>query len=306
MADNDRKNTVETTGHVWDDDLREYNNPLPSWWTYAFYITIVFAVVYWLIYPSWPLATGFLTGVSKIEYVNTGGENESWHWNTRAKLLREMQDAAAEQKTYYDRIAAMSYEAVAKDPELFSFVQSAGKALISDNCAASQQSGGGGKIGLFPNLTDDDWMYGGSHDAIYTTIAHGRQGYMPGFAEALSAAQVDALSSYVLSLSGEPADAALAAQGKTLFHSRAAACYYCHGDNAKGRLDIGSANLTDKIWVWADVPGSEDPAAKLAAVRGVIQHGLDRGVMPAWEGRLKPEQMRVLTLYVHDALGGGQ
>jgi len=305
MADHDPKNTVETTGHVWDDDLREYNNPLPTWWTYAFYITIVFAIVYWLAYPSWPVGTGFLTGMSKIEYVNASGETESWHWNTRAKLLREMQDAETAQKTYYDRIAAMPYEAVAKDVELSSFVQSAGKALFSDNCAACHQSGGGGKIGLFPNLTDDDWIYGGSFDAIFTSIAQGRQGYMPGYAEALPGAQIDALASYVLSLSGEPADAALAAQGKTLFHSHAAACFYCHGNDAKGRRDIGAANLTDKIWVWADVPGSDDPAAKLAAVREVIHGGLNRGVMPAWDGRLKPEQMRILTLYVH-ALGGGQ
>jgi cytochrome c oxidase cbb3-type subunit 3 len=305
MADNVQKQSVQTTGHVWDGDLQEFNNPLPSWWTYAFYITILFAIVYWLFYPSWPIGKGFMTGLSKIEYVNAQGQSESWHWNTRAKLLKETQDAAAEQKIYYDRIAALPYEQVAKDPELSSFVQSAGKALFADNCAACHQTGGAGKVGFFPNLTDDDWIYGGKFEKIHETLIKGRRGYMPPFVEALDARQIDALANYVLSLSGEPSDAALAALGKQLFTSHGGACFYCHGDNAKGRQDIGSANLTDKIWLWANVPGASDAAGKLAAVRKVIQGGLDKGVMPAWEGRLKPEHIRVLTLYVHD-LGGGK
>ena len=305
MADNVQKQGVQTTGHVWDGDLQEYNNPLPAWWTYAFYITILFAIVYWVIYPSWPVGKGFLTGVNKIEYVNAEGQSEAWHWNTRAKLLKEMQEASAEQKIYYDRIASLPYEQVAKDPELSSFLQSAGKTLFSENCAACHQSGGGGKIGFFPNLTDDNWIYGGSFEKINETLNKGRRGYMPPFGEALDAAQIDALANYVLSLSGEPSDAAKAAQGKELFHSHTAACYYCHGDEAKGRHDIGSANLADKIWLWADVPGASDAAGKVAAVTKVIQAGLNKGVMPAWEGRLKPEQIKVLTLYVHE-LGGGK
>jgi len=305
MADNVQKQGVQTTGHVWDGDLQEYNNPLPVWWTYTFYVTILFAIVYWVIYPSWPVGKGFMSGVGQIEYVNAEGQTEAWHWNTRAKLLKETQDAAAEQKVYFDRIASLPYDQVAKDPELSSFVQSAGKAIFADNCAACHQTGGGGKIGFYPNLTDDNWIYGGSFDKIHETLIKGRRGYMPAFGEALDAAQVDALANYVLSLSGESADAAKAAQGKEIFHSHAGACYYCHGDQAKGRQDIGSANLTDKIWLWADVPGAADQAAKVAAVKRVIQGGLNKGVMPAWEGRLKPEHIRVLTLYVHE-LGGGK
>lgn len=305
MADNVQKQDVQTTGHVWDGDLQEFNNPLPVWWTYTFYVTILFAIVYWVIYPSWPVGKGFMTGVGQIEYVNAEGQPEAWHWNTRAKLLKETQDAAAEQKVYFDRIASLPYDQVAKDPELSSFVQSAGKTLFADNCAACHQTGGAGKVGFFPSLTDDDWIYGGNFETIHDTLIKGRRGYMPPFAEALEAGQIDALANYVLSLSGEPADAAKAAQGKDLFHSHAAACFYCHGDQAKGRKDIGAANLTDKIWLWADVPGSADPAAKLAAVKKVIQTGLNKGVMPAWEGRLKPEQIQVLTIYVHD-LGGGK
>lgn len=305
MANETSRTQVQTTGHVWDSDLQEFNNPLPAWWIYGFYATIVFAIAYWIIYPSWPLGKSFLPGVSKVTYVNAQGQEESWHWNTRAKLLKETQDAAAVQKPYYDKIASLAYDKVTKDPELSSFVLSAGKAIFSDNCAPCHQSGGQGKIGHFPNLTDDDWLYGGGFDKISETIHGGRRGYMPPFAEALEPAQVDALANYVLSLSGNKVDAAKAAEGDKLFHSHAAACYYCHGDNAKGRPVIGSANLTDKVWLWADVPGAKDDAAKLAAVKQVIGNGLNRGVMPAWDGRLKQEQIKLLTVYVHE-LGGGK
>lgn len=296
---------VQTTGHVWDGDLQEYNNPLPDWWIWGLYATIVFALVYWIYYPSWPVGKSFLSGVGSVSYVNAAGQEESWHWNTRSKLLKEMQDAAQAQKPYYDKLMTISPEKIAKDAELNSFVISAGKTAFADNCAACHQTGGAGKVGLFPNLTDDDWLYGGSFDKIQETISKGRRGYMPPFSEALEAEQVDALANYVASLSGVKADAAKAGKGKELFHSHAAACYYCHGDEAKGRKDIGSANLTDKVWLWADVPGAADDAAKVAAIRKVIAVGLNKGVMPAWEGRLKPEQIRLLTVYVHE-LGGGK
>ncbi len=297
---------VQTTGHVWDGDLQEFNNPLPVWWTYTFYVTILFALAYWVVYPSWPIAHGFLPGVNKITYVNAEGQEESWHWNTRAKLLMETQEATVTQKPYFDKIAAMPYDKVVKDPELSSFVVSAGKVLFSDNCAACHQAGGQGKVGFFPNLTDDDWIYGGHFDKIQETITKGRHGYMPPFGEALSTEQIDELAHYVISLSGAAkVDAAKAAKGNELFHSHVAACYYCHGDNAKGRQDIGSANLTDKVWLWANVPGADSDAGKIDAVRKVITSGLNKGVMPAWDGRLKPEQIRLLTVYVHE-LGGGK
>ena len=140
---------------------------------------------------------------------------------------------------------------------------------------------------------------------VAETLIKGRRGYMPPFAEALDATQIDALANYVLSLSGGQADAAKVAIGKDLFHSQTAACYYCHGDNAKGRQDIGAANLTDKVWLWADVPGAADAEGKLNAVKKVITGGLAKGVMPAWEGRLSPEQIKLLTVYVHE-LGGGK
>ncbi len=306
MADNAHSQQgPQTTGHVWDDDLQEYNNPLPTWWTYAFYVTIVFAIAYWLVYPSWPMGKSFMSGFGSIAYTNADGQEESWHWNTRAKLLKETQEAAVMQKPYFDKMASLPFEQIGKDAELSSFVVSAGKPLFADNCAACHQSGGGGKVGSYPNLTDDDWLYGGSHEKIMETLNKGRRGYMPPFAEALAPEQIKSVASYVLSLSGQNGDAKLVAQGKEIFHSDTGACFYCHGDQAKGRQDIGSANLTDKVWLWADVPGAADDAAKLAALEKVITAGLDKGVMPAWEGRLKPEQIKLLAVYVHE-LGGGK
>ncbi len=304
MADNTHTQ-VQTTGHVWDGDLQEFNNPLPIWWIYGLYVTIIFALVYWVVYPSWPIGKGFLPGFNTITYVNAEGKEESWHWNTRAKLLKETQEAVVAQKPYYDKVAGLPYEQITKDPELSSFVVSAGKAVFSENCAACHQAGGQGKVGLFPNLTDDDWLYGGAFDKINETITKGRHGYMPPFAEALEPDQIDALANYVASLSGLKADAAKAAQGKEMFHSQVGACYYCHGDEAKGRKDIGSANLTDKVWLWADVPGTNDDAGKIAAIKQVIASGLNKGVMPMWEGRLNAEQIKLLTVYVHE-LGGGK
>lgn len=297
--------TVQTTGHAWDGDLEEFNNPLPTWWVYTFYVTIAFAVVYWFIYPSWPFGKGFLTGFSNITYVNKAGEQVSSHWNTRALLMEDLNKAEEFQKPFFSKVAASDFNQIAKDPELNGFILSAGKALFTDNCAPCHQQGGQGVIGFFPNLTDDDWLYGGSYDKIHQTLINGRRGYMPAFGEALGSAQIDALANYVGSLSGIPHDAGKAATGKALFSSETAACYYCHTESAKGRQDIGAPNLTDKIWLWADVPGADKPEDKIAAIRNTITAGVNKGVMPAWAERLNAEEIKVLTVYVH-GLGGGK
>jgi cytochrome c oxidase cbb3-type subunit 3 len=297
--------SVQTTGHAWDGDLQEFNNPLPTWWVYTFYVTIAFAIVYWFIYPSWPFGRGFLTGFSNVTYVNKAGETVTSHWNTRALLMENLNKADEMQKPYFSKVAANDFDQIAKDPELSGFVLSAGKALFTDNCAACHQQGGQGKLGFFPNLTDDDWLYGGSYDKIQQTLVNGRRGYMPAFGEVLSAGEIDALANYVASLSGIPHDANKALSGKALFTSETAACYYCHSDSAKGRQDIGAPNLTDKIWLWANVPGTEKAEEKIAAIRSTITTGVNKGVMPAWGGRLSPEQIKVLTVYVHE-LGGGK
>ncbi|MDP2784492.1 MAG: cytochrome-c oxidase, cbb3-type subunit III [Sulfurimicrobium sp.] len=297
--------TVQTTGHVWDDDLQEYSNPLPSWWLMGFYASVIVSLIYWMIYPTWPVGKHFTTGFSTVTYVNDKGQEKSWHWNTRAQLMKDMNEAEKMQKPYFDKVAAMPFADIAKDPELTNFVNSAGKAIFAENCAACHQTGGQGKVGFFPNLTDDDWLHGGTHAKIQETIAKGRHGYMPAFKEVLNDSQLDNLANYVASLAGEKADAAKVKAGDALFHGDDAACYYCHDNSAKGRQEIGSSNLSDKIWLWADVPAQSTPEKKVEAIRTVIANGLDRGVMPAWEERLKPEQIKLLTVYVH-GLGGGK
>ena len=297
--------SAQTTGHAWDGDLQEYNNPLPTWWVYTFYVTVVFALVYWTIYPSWPMGKGWIGGASSITYVNSVGETKTHSWNTRALLVKDLNEAAAAQKPYFDKVSSMSYEQIAKDPEMNGFIISAGKSLFADNCAGCHQSGGQGVVGFFPNLTDDDWLYGGSFDKIHETLVDGRRGYMPPFSEVLSGEQIDQLANYVASLSGIGHDKIKAATGNALFHSESAACVYCHAADAKGRRDIGAPNLTDNIWLWANVPAAQGDAGKVAALRKVIASGVDKGVMPAWAGRLSAQQIKVLTVYVHE-LGGGQ
>lgn len=304
---------VPTTGHVWDETLEEYTNPVPRWWIWAFYATAVFTVLYWTMYPAWPIGSSYtkgIPGLNGITYTSTKVDGstveKTTHWNMRSKLMEEMNEHRAQQKPHFDKIAATPYEQVAKDAELMQFVNSAGKTLFSENCAGCHQAGGGGKIGFAPNLNDDHWQYGGTYEKISETIVIGRKGYMPPFKEILKDEEITELAHYVLSLSGEPADVKLAEKGKALFNTDGAACYICHGPDAKGRIELGSANLTDKIWLWANVPAAKNAEEKVADVKKVIYAGLNRGVMPNWDTRLKPEQIKLLTVYVHDSLGGGK
>ncbi|MBZ0096741.1 MAG: cytochrome-c oxidase, cbb3-type subunit III, partial [Sulfuricella sp.] len=218
---NSQESNVQTTGHVWDGDLQEFNNPLPAWWLWAFYATIIFSVVYWVAYPAWPLGKGFTTGIATITYKNDKGVEKTTHWNTRALLMKDLQEARESQKKYFDKVAAMPYEEISKDPELSNFVASAGKVLFADNCAACHMSGGQGKMAFAPNLTDDDWIYGGTHDKIQASITNGRTGIMPAKGGAdLNEGEIESLANYVLSLSGETMDAAKAQAGDELFHGK--------------------------------------------------------------------------------------
>lgn len=309
----DNKKGTATTGHTWDGDLQELNNPIPRWWIWCFYATTLFTVAYWLLYPAWPVGGSYtkgLPGLNEIRYVATTADGQevekTTHWNMRSKYMVEMNELKQAQKVWFDQVASMPFEKVAQDAELMQFVNSAGKTLFSDNCAPCHQSGGQGKIGFSPNLTDDHWQYGGTYEQIEQTIVAGRRGYMPQFQDVLSDEQITQLANYVLSMSGEPSNEEAASAGKKLFQTETAACYYCHGADAKGREVLGSANLTDKIWLWANVPAQADAAAKLEEVKKVIAGGLARGVMPNWDGRLRPDQIKLLTVYVHDSLGGGK
>ena len=251
-----------TTGHVWDEDLREMNNPLPLWWVGMFVITIVFALFYLTLYPG------------------LGSSEGSLAWTSQNQYQQEVDQANADVAPLYARFDAMAPEQVASDPK----ARHIGEHLFLNNCAQCHGSDARGTKG-FPNLTDADWLYGGSPEQIRTSITHGRQGNMPPMAAAVGSPEdVKNLAHHVLSLSGSPHDSLRAALGKGKF----GACAACHGADGKGNQALGAPNLTDKIWLhgW----GEE------AIVAMVTQGKLNQ--MPGQEGRLTPSQIHVLSAYV--------
>ncbi|TCK17087.1 cytochrome c oxidase cbb3-type subunit 3 [Thiogranum longum] len=301
------QSAVQTTGHAWDGDIQEFNNPLPNWWLWAFYATVVFAVVYWIFYPAWPVGSSYTTGVmNNITFVDSDGTEKTMHWNTRALLLKDLQEgkSATLSREYLEKVQGADYETILGDAEMMAFTRSMAVGLFGDNCMPCHGAGGGGVMGLFPNLADDDWLWGGTVEDIQTTISDGRYGFMPSFRETFNDQQLDDVAAYVLSLSGQETDSASAQRGKRLFQTSAGGCYYCHGTDGKGMKSQGSANLTDQIWTIADVPGADAPAQKRAAVKAVVANGVQR-TMPHWSDRLDKTQIKLLTVYVHE-LGGGQ
>ncbi len=302
-----QQTAVQTTGHAWDGDIQEFNNPLPVWWLWAFYASVVFAIIYWVFFPAWPVGNSYTTGVmNDITFVNDAGELQTSHWNTRARLLRELQegDTAEVSKAYLEKVAATEYPTILQDAEMMAYARSAAKGLFGDNCVPCHGAGAAGVIGLFPNLADDDWLWGGTPQEIEATIKHGRLGFMPEFKAALDDQQLDDVTGYVLSLSGHEVGQEMAARGREIFQGKAGGCYYCHTAKATGLKSQGATNLTDAVWTIADVINARTLDAKKAAVRRVIEKGVSRR-MPHWSDRLTPEQIKLLTVYVHE-LGGGQ
>jgi len=300
------KQAVQTTGHAWDGDLQEYNNPLPKWWVWTFYATVVFSIVYWILFPAWPVGKGFTTGIKEITYKTSSGQEVTTHWNTRALLAEEIQTGAegVKQREYLEKITSSSYEEILSDPDKMAFVRSMGKVMFADNCAACHGSGGNGVMTLYPNLVDDAWLWGGDINDIFHTISQGRKGYMPGFSETFTGEQANDVAAYVLSLSGIEGDAVSIKRGDVIFNGQEGGCYYCHTHQGSGMKSLGSANLTDKIWTITDVQGSEGYEAKQAAIKSVIMSGVSRE-MPAWGGRLSDSTIKMLTVYVY-SLGGGK
>ncbi|MCO6186186.1 cytochrome-c oxidase, cbb3-type subunit III [Rhizobium sp. L1K21] len=282
----DELSGVETTGHSWDG-IKELNNPLPRWWVYTFYLTIVWAIGYTIVYPAWPLLNSATAGI--------------WGWSSRAELTEEVAAAKASQKVYLDKIAATDVTEIAADPELTQFALAGGAAAFKVNCTPCHGSGAQGGVG-YPNLNDDDWLWGGDVEAIYTTIAHGirdtsdddtRISEMPAFGDILQPEEIKQAAAYVYSLSGgTPADPSLVEPGKTVFADNCAAC---HGENAEGGRDFGAPNLSDAITLKA----STEP--QIVAQITQPKHG----VMPAWAGRLGEATVKELAVYVH-SLGGGE
>lgn len=272
-----------TTGHDWDG-VKELNTPLPTWWVYSYYATIVFAVVYCVLYPSWPGFTGHTQGLLGF-------------WS-RAELSQELSEQAKERASFVNRIRTASFADIRKDPELFNFAMAGGRSAFQTNCMQCHGAGGGGSTS-FPNLVDDDWIWGGSIDQIYATIEHGirnsddksRQSMMPRFGadELLTGAQVAAVTDYVLSLSGK---AKATPEGAKIFEEQ---CVACHKAGGKGDQELGAPNLSDGIWLYG---GSRD-----SIYRSIFY--ARNGSMPAWSGRLDEATMKMLAVYVH-SLGGGR
>jgi cytochrome c oxidase cbb3-type subunit 3 len=251
-----------TTGHVWDEDLRELNNPLPVWWSWLFVITVVFSVIYLALYPGLAAFPGLLGWTSTGQY-----ERE------RARIEQSMQPVLA-------RYATMSAEDLAKDAQAMEI----GQRLFLNTCAQCHAADGRGSVG-FPNLTDTEWAWGFTHESIVETITNGREGIMPPLAAAVGTGDdVRNLAHYVLSLSGSPHDTIRAQLGARHF----ASCAACHGADGKGIAAIGAPDLTNDIWVhgWGE-----------AAIVRAITEGI-QNAMPGQSRLLTPEQVHVLAAYV--------
>ncbi len=267
---NSRGTPGDSTDHVWDDDLREYNNPLPLWWRNLFLITIIFSAGYLLVYPG------------------LGNFAGQFGWTQRSELRDNFAKLEAERDAMYARLKDKDLMALSKEPSALAL----GHAVFMNNCAGCHGADAKGAIG-FPNLTDDDWLYGGEPDTIVQTITNGRRGVMPPFKSALNDDQLNALLDFVPYWSDPKLDAAKRERGTQQF---AQTCAPCHGGDGKGMQVLGSANLTDDIWLYG---GSRE------RVRETILNGRS-GAMPAWQNTLSPDEIRVVAAYVYNLSHSGQ
>jgi cytochrome c oxidase cbb3-type subunit 3 len=283
----DEPTGVETVGHEWDG-IEELNNPLPRWWVITFALSILFSLGYIVVYPAIPL-------------LNKGTEG-MWGWTSRGQLAAETAAAEAARAGSNAQIAALPLTQIAANKDLMDKALAGGKAAFRQNCVQCHGSGAAGGIG-YPNLNDDDWLWGGNVNEIHQTLLHGvrhpgdaetRTSAMPSFGKdgILTAAQVTDVANYVLSLSGSAKADASAQAGAAVFTAN---CVVCHGPDGKGMRQFGAPNLADKIWLYG---GSQNQ------VVGSVTNA-HAGVMPAWTGRLDPVTIKMLALYVH-SLGGGE
>lgn len=281
----DEVSGVATTGHEWDG-IRELDNPMPRWWVWTFYATIVWSLGYVIAYPAWPLLTSATQGVLG--------------YSSRGEVRKDLTAADDAMGAYRAAIKDKSVEAILADDQLRSIAVAAGGASFKVNCVQCHGSGAAGSQG-FPNLNDDDWLWGGKPEQIQQTIAHGirftkddqtRDSLMPAFAEVLDSAQIAQVSTFVASLSVSVKNGSFVEPGKTVFAENCAAC---HGDNAKGNKELGAPDLTDAISLYG--AGEAAIAAQVRAPR--------MGAMPAWNARLGDTAIKELAAFVH-SLGGGE
>lgn len=283
----DQVTGVETTGHVWDGDIRELNKPLPKWWLYVWYASILWSIGYWIVYPAWPLVTDYTKGI--------------WGSSQRQIVMEQIQAGKDAQAGLRKSIGDAKIGDIRNDPRLLAFAIAGGRAVFGDNCAGCHGRGAQGAPG-YPNLNDDDWLWGGKLDNVYYTIRYGirtpdsnsRLSDMPkyGLDKLLEPAQINDAAEYVLKLSGRSTDAASAQRGETIFKDQ---CTTCHGEQGQGNQELGAPKLTDAIWLYGGT--KPDIIRSITTGRG--------GVMPAWHTRLDDVTVKQLALYVH-SLGGGK
>jgi cytochrome c oxidase cbb3-type subunit 3 len=286
MKEVDKITGIETTGHEWDG-IKELNKPLPRWWLWTFYVTIVWSIGYWILYPAWPTLASYTKGTLS--------------YSQRATVTEEVARARAGQAQFREALANIPIEQAKADPDLFRFAAAGGAAAFATNCAPCHGRGAQGFSG-YPNLNDDDWIWGGRLADIQQTIRFGvrsnhqqsRSSQMPryGIDNLMEPSQINDVAEYVLSLTGRQTDEAAARRGKATFQEQ---CVACHGNDGKGQPEQGAPNLADAIWLYG--------GTKQAVVES-IRTGRG-GMMPAWEGRLDPVTVKSLAIYVH-SLGGGQ
>ena len=278
---------VETTGHEWDG-IKELNNPLPRWWLWTFYACIVWALAYTVAYPAWPGISGATAGVLG--------------WSSRGDLHADVARTKEAQAVWLDQIAAADVETIAANPELVQFAVAGGASAFKVYCVQCHGSGAAGGEG-YPNLNDDDWIWGGTLTDIETTLLHGiryaqddntRISDMPRFGadELLTREEISDVAWFVRKLSNQETDTAAAERGSVIFAEQCAAC---HGEQGEGMIELGAPALSDAIWLYGG--SHEEIVAQINAPR--------QGVMPAWGDRLGETTVKQLAVYVHQ-LGGGQ
>jgi len=274
---------TETTGHEWDG-IKELNTPLPRWWIIVLWVTVIWSGLYYILYPTFP------------------GWDGIWQYTARKEVAERMDAVQAGRAAWTDKLAVASLDEIEQDSDLLAFAIAGGRAAFADNCAPCHGSGGAGGPG-FPNLLDDDWLWGGTVDSISTTLVHGvrwmqdedtRISAMPRFGvdELLTPAQIDDVAEFVLSLSGNAADRVAAQRGQEVFAENCAAC---HGESGQGNREFGAPRLDDAVWFYG--------GDKETIVRTITKSR--SGVMPAWGGRLDAVTIKQLAVYVH-SLGGGE
>ena len=286
------KNDVGTTGHSWDG-IEEYNNPLPRWWLWTFYITIAWGVIYTIAYPAWPLISSATPGLLGF--------------STRAEVAEQIDEVAARNAGLVENLATVDLTTLASNAELSSFAVNAGAAVFRTNCSQCHGAGAAGvQASGYPNLLDDAWLWGGGIEDIAYTINHGirneqspdsRWSEMPAFDEILTDEEIASVVAHVRAISGQEHDAAAAAAGEPLYLDN---CASCHGDAGEGMIELGAPTLNDAIWLYGGDVDTLTETIRYARF----------GVMPAWSEEwrgaagLSDAEINAVAAYVHQ-LGGG-